>query len=170
MMTEHKEGSETAAAEFDALFSQYAGRVLAFARRLTGSVAEAEDLTQDTFVAAWHGRAAFGGRAKMLTWLLGIAVRRHRDARRAPRLETIPECPELAGEGFAEQSLERLALESSLAELDENLRAAWLLVASQGLTHKEAADVLARPVGTVKWQVATASRRLRAALEENDIK
>lgn len=168
MMTQGRPKSEVADTEFDALFDAYAGRVLAFARRLCGgSVAEAEDLTQDTFVAAWVGRETFGGRAQRLTWLLGIAVRRWRDGRRTPHAEMVSSPAEASDDGFAEKSLERLALESALAQLDESLRAAWLLVASQGLTHKEAAEVLSRPVGTVKWQVATANARLRAALTEN---
>ena len=61
---------------FDAVYDQYAHRVLGFAMRLTGNRSDAEDLVQETFVSAFKGCSTFQGRASILTWLLGIAVRR----------------------------------------------------------------------------------------------
>src|ERR687885_615754 len=69
-------------AAFDALFERYAGRVLAFARQLTGSSSEAEDLTQEVFLAALRGLPEFRGDSGLLTWLFSIAVRRWRDQQR----------------------------------------------------------------------------------------
>ncbi len=159
-------------AAFDALYSRYAGGVFAFARRLTGTVEEAEDLTQETFVAAFRSAHGFRGNAHLLTWLLGIASRRCRDSRRTPKPQT---SPLLEGEGEhilgATASVERavvasVTLEAALSQLDEGLREAFLLVAAHGLTYKEAAHVLQAPVGTVKWRVSEAGRRLRVLLSD----
>ena len=68
---------------FDRLYAALAPRVLAYLLRLTnGSRADAEDLTQETFVAAFAARADCTG-SNPLAWLLGIARRRQRDAFRA---------------------------------------------------------------------------------------
>ena len=48
-------------AAFDALYARYAGRVFAFARQLSGGASEAEELTQEAFVAASQGLGRFRG-------------------------------------------------------------------------------------------------------------
>ncbi len=158
-------------AAFDKLFGRYAPRVLAFALHLThGCRADAEDLTQETFVAAFHGAEGFRGGARLLTWLLGIAVRRHRDAGRKerPTLVLLREDDPAPGRSVEDGAVEGVAFRRALATLDAPLREAFLLVAAQGLTHREAAEVLGAPVGTVKWRVAEATKRLRARLSEGE--
>jgi len=168
--------------DFHVLYERYGERVLGFALRLTGSRTDAEDLMQEAFTAAYSGRASFQGRSKPLAWLLGIAARRWRDCRRRQFPDTIP----LAEEENAPQTVStpsrRTALEEgvvtslTLAEALERLappfREALLLVASQGLTYKEAAVALGEPAGTVKWRVFEATRKmqmlLRAVEEEYD--
>ena len=68
----------------------------------------------------------------------------------------------------AEQAFASIALQSALQELAPAFREAFLLVAAQGLTHREAAEVLERPLGTVKWQVAEATKRLRVFLQAQE--
>jgi RNA polymerase sigma-70 factor, ECF subfamily len=161
-------------AAFDLLYDRYAGRVLAFAVQLTGSRADGEDLTQETFLAAFRSAGSFRGDARLLTWLLAIAVRRHRDARRRPRLfqaelregTDAPDRP--AGASSVESAaLSSVAFRDAVGGLDENLREVFLLVAAQGLTQAEAATVLGIPLGTVKWRAAEATKRLRAALADD---
>jgi RNA polymerase sigma-70 factor (ECF subfamily) len=163
-------------AAFDALFDRYAGRVLAFALQLTGGCrADAEDLVQETFVAAYRAAPGFRGGSRLLTWLLGILVRRHRDGRRRNVVPTVPLLDEHDGlapvsrhSPVESEVVSGTDFRCALGALDASLREAFLLVAAQGLTHKEAAGVLGVPEGTVKWRVAEATRRLRAALTEMD--
>ena len=61
------------------LYELYADRVYGFVLRLSGSPSDAEDIVQEVFLAAYAGRDGFQGRARLLTWLLGIASRRWRD-------------------------------------------------------------------------------------------
>ena len=159
------------AAAFDTLYALYAGRVLAFARRLTGSQSDAEDLTQEAFVAAFRARQGFRGSAQFLTWVFGIVVRRWRDGERRPRLSTVPYldsdvCAIRDGSDMAEETVRKTMLNQAIDALDPILREAFLLVAGEGLTHREAATVVGCPLGTMKWRVAEAAHRLRAALEE----
>ena len=151
---------------FDTLYQQYAGRVLAFARQLSGCRAEAEDLTQEAFVAAFRGLNRFRGQSALLTWLLGIVLRRWRDGRRRPPLLLSPASPE--GGDISGPTVTRVILQDALAALPEPQRVAFLLVAAQGLTHREAAAALGEPLGTVKWRVADAARRLRVLLQDSD--
>lgn len=159
---------------FAALYDHYAPRVMGFALRLTGSRPEAEDLVQEVFLAAYRGRAGFQGRSGLIVWLLGIAARRWRDLRRCRRLETVPTPGEPEGdiaealktEDMAPQVVRTLMLTEALDELEQPFREALLLVASQGLTYREAAEALGEPVGTVKWRVSVAVRRMRVLLRE----
>ena len=160
---------------FRLLYDRHADRVLGFALRLTGGRAEAEDLVQEVFAAAYTGRAAFQGRSQPLTWLLGIAARRWRDCGRRAALVTTLLDDDVGvppRTSLEEDVVNSLTLSEALAQLSPPFREALLLVASQGLTYKEAAEALGEPVGTVKWRVFEATRKmqtlLRAVEEEYD--
>ncbi len=162
-------------AAWDTLYDQTAPRLLAWARSLTGCASDAEDLAQETFVAAFAQSGGFRGKSSVLTWLCGIALRKWRDKRRSPRPETLPLCDEiLPSPKFglendtqnANAVLLRLAYRQAVADLPENLRDAFVLVAQHGFTHKEAAQILSIPEGTAKWRVAQATRTLRLALAD----
>ena len=169
LLRRYRQGDRAA---FDALYERVAGRLFAFALQLTqGRRADAEDLVQETFVAAYRGIGGFRGGSRELTWLFGIMARRNRDNNRRPRLliTTIEETDEETAPIAASPENAALAtvlLQEAVAKLDAPLREAFLLVAAQGLTHKEAAGVLRAPVGTVKWRVAEAVKRLRVALAD----
>lgn len=163
---------------FDALFERNGPQVLGFLLSLTGSRAEAEDLVQEVFLAAYHAHASFKGRVKPVSWLLGIAVRRWRDCGRRGRLEIVALNDYSAGSEFERgfpqqasperQALNTLTLSQALSHLALPYREALLLVASQGFTYREVAEILGEPVGTVKWRVSEASRKMRALLKEGE--
>jgi RNA polymerase sigma-70 factor, ECF subfamily len=60
--------------EFERLADPYRPELLAHCYRMLGSVHEAEDLVQDTYLNAWRGYAKFEGRASIRTWLYRIAT------------------------------------------------------------------------------------------------
>ena len=66
-------GDETA---FTALTAPFRPQLLAHCYRIVGSVQDAEDLVQDTLMAAWRGLEQFEGRASMRSWLYRIATNR----------------------------------------------------------------------------------------------
>ena len=86
-------------AAFRALTEPYRREIEVHCYRILGSVQDAEDLVQETFLAAWRGLEAFEGRASVRTWLYRIATNRSlnalRDASRRPgALELPPDRPE----------------------------------------------------------------------------
>jgi RNA polymerase sigma-70 factor (ECF subfamily) len=60
--------------EFPALADQYRRELMAHCYRMTGSVFDAEDLVQETYVRAWRAYEAFEGRSSVRTWLYRIAT------------------------------------------------------------------------------------------------
>jgi len=163
-------------AAFEAVYRRYAARVMSFAYRLCGDRTEADDLVQETFIAAYRGREGFRGRSEVLPWLLGITWRRQRDAARSRRPASFalresdaePRGNPVSG-GVEARALDAVMLEAAIDRLPPMLWEAFHLVMVQGLTHREAADVLGRPVGTVKWCTSTAVRRLREELRDEPV-
>lgn len=149
---------------FDRLFDEYSPRVMGYLLHLTGSRSDAEDLTQETFLAAYRGQNGFKGRSKPLTWLIGIARRRWRDSGRT----TVATAPLDEGKGSSEDFANRMALAATLSAAMERLtepeREVLLLTAIQGFSYREAAEVLEEPVSTVKWRVYEATKQLRQIL------
>lgn len=156
---------------FQTIYRRHGRDVLGILMRLTrGNRAEAEDLTQETFLAALRGWKTFRGDGTTRAWLVGIAVRRWRDStrRHEPTLADRESLhPKIAG---PEQiTLARLNLDAALTQLPEAQRVALLLVLGQGLTYREAAEALGEPEGTLKWRVHEATKTMRALLTEEEI-
>jgi RNA polymerase sigma-70 factor (ECF subfamily) len=156
---------------FDALFSEYGDRIYRFCYRLCGHTADAEDLTQEVFLAAYQGLSRFAGRSSVATWLYRIALYRWGRIHGARRPETVPLDEETVGVAMtpdpASAGVERLSLENALLTLPDGLREAFLLVKAEGLKYREAAQVLGVPQGTVQSRVHDAVVRLRALLAED---
>src|SRR5687767_1980238 len=72
-------GDMAAASELVTLFSE---KIFAYFRRLSGNDADAEDLTQKTFIKLWSSLASFRGRSSFSTWIHGIAHHVYVDWRR----------------------------------------------------------------------------------------
>ncbi|MBC7809328.1 MAG: RNA polymerase sigma factor [Akkermansiaceae bacterium] len=164
-----REGAEP----FRVLHRRYADRVMGYALRLTGGRrADAEDLVQDTFVAAYRSQSGFRGKSGFLAWLLGIATRRWRDAARRTVAPAAP--PEIGTENadelpddrrpFEERVADAAVLEAALSRLPERERIALLLIVSQQLTYAEAARATGEPEGTVKWRVHRAVKEMNRLL------
>ncbi len=84
--------------DFDGLTSRYQRELLAHCYRMSGSVHEAEDLVQETFLRAWKASATFQGRSSVRTWLYRIATNVC-----LTNLEGKPKRPLPAGLGTADQ-------------------------------------------------------------------
>ena len=91
MKTPGREGDESAFAE---LAEQFRAELQLHCYRILGSVQDAEDLVQETLLAAWHGHERFEGRSSLRTWLYRIATNRSlnalRDRGRRPRSLEVP--------------------------------------------------------------------------------
>jgi RNA polymerase sigma-70 factor (ECF subfamily) len=154
-------------AAFEALIRNHQHMVHSLTFRMTGSLADAEDLAQETFIRACGQIGDFRGASKFSTWLYRIAVNtclnwRQSEARRF-QLQT--NCAEefaarhADGENFpGDQANE---VQAALLKLPAKQRAAIVLTIYDGLNHAEAAQVLGCPETTVSWRVFAAKRKLK---------
>lgn len=150
------------------LLLEHKDRVYRLALRLTaGCVVEAEDITQEALVAALKTLPLFLGRARLTTWLHTVTVRTWRAHQKRGRIETQP----LDEQAWAvsEDIALRLDLDRAICSLSDSQREAFVLVKAEGWTHKEAAQILGVPQGTVQARVFEATRRLREQLSEEEI-
>jgi RNA polymerase sigma-70 factor (ECF subfamily) len=75
---------------FNRAAQEHRGDLLGYCYRMTGSLAEAEDAVQETFLRAWKGRDGFQGRSSVATWLRSIATRACLDALEARPARSLP--------------------------------------------------------------------------------
>jgi RNA polymerase sigma-70 factor (ECF subfamily) len=156
-----------------ALVRAHYAAVYRFLVHLTRDVHRAEDLTQETFAAAWERLASFQGRSTLATWLHRIAYTKFIDARRAER-RAAGALERLTGPTAAPSDPldavtaddEARHLSHALHRLDEPERTLLALHYMQGLSYREMAAVLGEPTGTVKWRTSEALNRLRALLRD----
>jgi RNA polymerase sigma-70 factor, ECF subfamily len=159
-------GSPTA---FESLVRNHQRMIHSLTFRMTGSLADAEDLAQETFIRAYAQIGSFRGTAKFSTWLYRIAVNTCLNWRQseARRFQLQAECAgEMAvrhvnGEGFPGESQSNQQVQAALLKLPAKQRAALVLTIYDGLNHAEAATVLGCSETTVSWRVFTARRKLK---------
>jgi RNA polymerase sigma-70 factor (ECF subfamily) len=140
--------------------------------RLTRRCADAgvvDEVLQDTFVAVWKGAGRYGGTGEPAAWIWGIAARRLVDAlRRRPPAAYPVEEPDL---GVVESAEERVLLgvehgdlAGALDRLSPELRSVVQATVLDGLTTREAAQLLGLRQGTVKTRMMRARHVLRKEL------
>ncbi|MDB5437039.1 MAG: polymerase sigma-70 factor,ECF subfamily [Phenylobacterium sp.] len=151
---------------FSRLVERHQQALRAFLRRACGDWAAADDLAQETFLAAWSRIGRLKAGASVRAWLCGIGYNKHltamrsagRERARAVRYEADRPPP---SEAAAE---DRLALEAAMAGLPPEQRACVALCLAADFSHAEAAEALAMPLGTVKSHVSRGRARLLQAL------
>lgn len=162
-----------------ALYDAHGARVRGFLAKMTGSRAEADDLTHETFLTAMRVAGGFDGRASALPFLLGIAAKLVTRARhgvlRTARLRLVFEQTLPARDGartpedLAAARDDLAAFASALARLTDDKRAVFLLVEREGMTCEEVAASLAIPIGTVWTRLHHARAELRARLKKRGV-
>jgi RNA polymerase sigma factor (sigma-70 family) len=155
---------------FRSLYRAHVGRVHALSLRLMTHGAEAEELTQDVFVAAWRQLDGYRGDARFSTWLHGITVRLSRQRirgmlrRRAREEKYMLEYTGALSAAMAEPDLE---LERALALLPRRMRTALVLHAMEGYTQADTAALMGIAEGSVKAHVHRARALLRERMDLN---
>ena len=140
-----------------------------FARALTHSHADADDLAQAAIEKALLHQASWQQGTRLDSWLYRIAQNLWRDELRSHRRrsESLDSIAEMAGEDGREtflRRLETLEVAAAFAQLPEDQRLVMTLVVLDGMTYQQAADVLGVPIGTVMSRLARARGRLAAGL------
>lgn len=149
-------------------------RVRRFARSLTGNRHDGDDLMQSTVERVLA--KGLPPDVELLRWMfkvcrnLWIDDRRAQQVRRrAHREPELSEEPIVSGEAVALGQLKLREVERALARLSEEQRDVLALVAVEGLSYREAAEVLETPIGTVMSRLARARAALAADLEPSAV-
>jgi RNA polymerase sigma factor (sigma-70 family) len=159
----------------EALYARHQAALFAYLLHFAPDRGTAEELLQDTLVAAWKNARSFAGRSSVGAWLFGIARRRayKRLRRREPvylaldAAETVADtAPEPEAALLA--SVDRAELAAALGRLAAMHQEVLLLAFVHQLSYAEIAEVLDMPLGTVKSRLNHAKRALRALLRAAD--
>ena len=153
---------------FELLVRRHQRMIYALAYRMTGSAADAEDLTQETFIRAHEQLAGYRAEAKFSSWLYRIAVNHGLNWRkRAERRQQV--YSEWEGQRIESSSPDpALAqkVQDALMKLNPKQRATVALTIYDGLSHAEAARVLGCSETTVSWRLFAARTKLKRLLKD----
>jgi RNA polymerase sigma-70 factor (ECF subfamily) len=155
------------------LLQQHVAGVYRFALRLTGNAHTAEDLTQEALLRAWRHRRRLREPAALRVWLLRIAVNLWRDDLRRRRPEAAEQGPEQVGcnpgRSVEQRVVEQEDVQRTLDAIDAlpaRQREVLHLVALEGLSIGEAAEVLGISNEAVKATLSLARKKLRERLKD----
>lgn len=153
------------------LYRDVSSLVYTLAVRALGSAADAEDVTQQTFVSAWKGRETFDpDRGDLRGWTVGIAKRRIADAlaaraREARRAQAAQEHVPTVGADHVDAVL----LACEVEALGDPRNRIVALAYFEGATHQQIATRLDMPLGTVKSHLRRSLTELRHRWEVSDV-
>jgi RNA polymerase sigma-70 factor (ECF subfamily) len=159
-------------AAFENLIRSYQNMIHSVTYRMTGSMADADDLSQETFIRAFQQLGSYRGEAKFSSWLCRVAMNaclnwRQREARRAEVHQ------QWAGDALsadtqddsAAQDEESRRVQAALDRLPAKQRAAMILTVYEEMNHAEAARALGCSEATVSWRVFAARAKLKRWLK-----
>lgn len=185
LIADSLEGGKRGNAAFAQVVIAYQSRIKAYCLRMVKNPADADDLTQQTFLKVWQNLATFRGDTSFVAWTIRIARNLCIDLlRKANRfIPTDTTEPGNAFEHVTEGQTTYLSSSAgmSAAKLLENKETALkvyevldrmkfnqreiiLLALHQGLTYQEMADVLGIPIGTVMSRLFHARQAMQAEL------
>jgi RNA polymerase sigma-70 factor (ECF subfamily) len=170
-------------AAFHALVDRLAPSLFRSAQTLSRNRADAEDLLQETFIAAYRGLKSFAGRSSVRTWLLRImtrqafkALHRTRHFRSTLSLDSLDSAPGRSGRasemygamttsGPATSVERKLDVLHVLRSMTIQHREVLMLREIQGLSYEEIAQTLGVPRGTVESRLFRARAEFRQRFE-----
>src|ERR671910_3615820 len=160
---------------FEQLYERHNRRVYSLCLRMTGNVAEAEDLAQEVFIQLYRKIGSFRGDSAFTTWLHRMTVNQvlmHFRKRNVKFEKTTEEgeTPDQIVTGTANPNkmpiVDKIALENAIDQLPEGYKNVFVLHDVEGFEHEEVAKILGCSVGTSKSQLHKARLKLRKLLKK----
>ncbi|WP_074713317.1 RNA polymerase sigma factor [Arthrobacter alpinus] len=170
MLAERAADGDVAA--FETLARRHGALMRAYARRLTRSFDEADDVVQDALVTAWKDIGSLQDGAAVKAWLMRIVGHRAVDAGRRRKVhdnlddQADPADRKPTPEQAAVAGSARLALSRALARLPEEQRRCWVLKEFGGQSYDEIAEALGISAASVRGRLARARTTLVTEMEE----
>ncbi len=171
---------------FGRLVRRHQRRVYGAALHILGNHSDADDTTQEAFIRAFRGLSTFDGRADFFTWLYRITVNTALNALRSDKrgnalhqrgndeARHVGGRPESLGQigrtpaQQAQQTSDVARVLQAVGELSPSLRVTLVLATIEELPHKQIAEILEVPEGTVAWRVNEARRLLKQRLSGDE--
>ncbi len=158
---------------FESLVSRHYELVYRVAYKWCGVRENAEDITQEVFVKLARSIEGYKGSSAFMTWLYRVTVNTAKDYIRANARKINNESAYMKEEAYAGRAnssdsnpASSEELYRALASISPKLKETVILVLGEGLSHKEAADVLGCAETTISWRVFKARRQLTKFLKE----
>ena len=149
----------------DFVLRTYADVVYKVAVRNTQSLADAEDVFSDTFLAYYSKKPKFESEEHRRAWLLRVAINLARNTHRARKRTAELKENLISDDGMLEQTELSCNLEEALARLQPDYREVICLFYLQELSTREIAQILERNESTVRTQLLRAREQLRRFLQ-----
>ena len=154
---------------FDALVHAYMRQAFQLAYRVVGHREDAEDLVQETFLAAYQYLDSYDSEQPFGPWLMRIVLNRGANLRRSrtrretePEVEAVSPAPSALDE--SERAEARELFTRAMTTLSERQRMIVTLFDVDGMSSTEIGEMLDLAPGTVRWHLHEARRTLRRAL------
>lgn len=159
-----------------AVYDKHSPMVFTLALRSLGSAVDAEDVTQQVFIRAWHSRSTYDpDRAPIAAWLIGITRHAIADAhagrsRQHPGGNPAPlgDVAETGGPDPTDRVVDHVVLTQALTDLGPPQSDILALAFFGRLTHTEIAERLDMPLGTVKSHITRGLKQLRTRVGGHD--
>lgn len=160
---------------FEELYRKHYRRVYSICLRMTGNIAEAEDLTQEVFIQLHRKIGSFRGEAAFTTWLHRLTVNQvlMHFRKRSVRSELTTDDGEMPDSvdpdtinPEAMPIVDRIGIENAIAQLPPGYRTVFVLHDVEGYEHEEIAKLLGCSAGTSKSQLHKARLKLRRLLQQ----
>ncbi len=152
------------------LVEQYYASIYGYAYRLSGSAADAEDLTQQTFMIAHQKLHQVRDKDKVDRWLYTIArscfLKSRRRKRPSAAVNYELDVNEIPERFHDESPFDEEQIQGALNELGDEFRVVVTMFFYEELSYKQIAEALSIPIGTVMSRLARAKGRLRYALAD----
>ena len=164
------------------LYDRYNRLVYSMAVNAVGENTLAEEITQDVFLRIWNKAETYSPKkGKVITWVSSITRYRAIDAIRSQQVRpeghsvawdiegSLDNPDPLNVEERVETTQRQQRVRHAVAQLPEEQRQALTYAYFQGYTHREIAEVLGEPLGTIKTRIRLAMQKLREYLEEENV-
>lgn len=152
---------------FECLIRRYYDMIYAVSYKWMCSHEEAEDNAQDTLLKIARKLDSFDNRSSFKSWIYRITINNAKDLLRSRNKQETQELFEdhiISDSENGEQELVAKQLMQKIHQLPEKLRDALLLVSSEGLSHRDAAEVLGCGETTISWRIHKARKILKQKL------
>jgi RNA polymerase sigma-70 factor (ECF subfamily) len=165
------------------LYERFSRLVYSIALNTLNDPALAEEITQDVFLRVWKSARTYRAESgKVVTWMAGITRNRAIDEIR--RLNVRPEAKlavwepddldlvdeSMDVEGKVELIQQQNRVRQAISQLPIEQQQALAYAFFQGYSHREIAEVLNEPLGTIKTRIRLAMNKLRTVLDETGLK